>query len=159
MSEFTEAVIVEEVKPAETEERMTCECGMNILCRRQYVHQSHWKHKYFTGQISKDEYDAYEAKYKSRYKNLSEEKRAELQKKSRDYQRERSLKTDGAYYAKKRLDTIVCECGQTINKTYSKSHMTSLKHIHKLAGTVVPKRTMVRKPKKDIIEVLAEMIE
>ena len=139
-------------------ERMTCDCGMHILTRRYKTHCSHYQHKYFEGKLTKEQYDAYETKYKTRYRNLGEDKLEELRKKSREYQRERSLVTGGAYYATKRLDMITCPCGATINRTYSKAHATSQKHIHGLAGTVAPKRTMIRKLKKDIIETMREMI-
>ena len=146
-------------------ERMTCDCGMNLLTRRYKTHLSHWKHKYFAGLITKEEHDEYENKTKNRYKNLSEDKRKELQKKSREYQRDRSQSTNGAYYAEQRLKTIVCECGATINKTYSKAHYKSQKHIYGLEGAVPPKRTITRKPKEvkddsdlELVEAMQEMI-
>ena len=46
----------------------------------------------------------------------------------------------------------MCECGSKINKTYSKAHYTSQKHIHGLAGTVPPKRSITRKPKQDVVD-------
>ena len=138
-------------------ERMTCECGMNILTRRYKAHCSNYQHKYHVGKITKEQYDEYDTKYKNRYRNLGEEKLEELRKKSREYQRERSLATNGAYYAEKRLDYITCECGNRINKTYSKSHFKSAKHIHGIAGTIAPKRTIVRK-KIDIMETMQAMI-
>ena len=139
-------------------ERMTCECGMNILTRRYKPHYSNYQHKYYEGKITKEQYDEYETKFKTRYKNLSEDKLQERRKISREYQRERSLQTNGAYYAAKRLETIVCECGSRISKNYSKSHFKSAKHIHGVAGTIAPKRTVVRKPKQDIMAEMAAMI-
>lgn len=139
-------------------ERMTCDCGMNILTRRYKAHCSSYQHKYHVGKITKEQYDEYDTKHKTRYRNLSEEKLEEVRKKSREYQRERSLQTNGAYYAIKRLETIVCECGAKISKNYSKSHFKSQKHIHGVAGTVAPKRTVIRKPKEDIMETMSAMI-
>lgn len=139
-------------------ERMTCVCGANILTRCYRSHCSNKKHKYLTGQISQEDYEEYEIKHKARYKNLDEAKKQAHRDKAREYQRTRTEATNGEYYEKQRLNTIVCECGATINKTYSKSHMKSQKHIHLVAGTVPPKRTIQRKTKDKDLELMAALI-
>ena len=145
--------------PESSQERMTCACGANILSRCYRSHCSNKKHKFLTGQISKEDYEEYEIKHKARYKNLDETKKQAHRDKAREYQRARTEATNGEYYEKQRLNTIVCQCGATINKTYSKSHMKSQKHLHLIAKTVPPKRTIVRKPKTDILLSMAKMIE
>ena len=136
----------------EPDEHIICPCGANILSRRYRAHCSNKKHKYLVGLISKEEFEEYDARHRARYKNLDEEKKQQHRDKAREYQRAKTEKTNGAYYAEKRLDYVMCKCGSKINKTYSKAHYTSQKHIHGLAGTVPPKRSITRKPKQDVVD-------